>query len=194
MQNDPIARKDDCNSLRDKIEIIYKYNPTYAPEFSSLTGNEDVETLSKMYKLALSRVNAENYSQHKSMLETILPLFEVVESRKADSGTAIIAGFMLMSVQGTIKGHLETLSNLKERNNIEEQCLGLCQKISSLKSEEALHFFPLFKEYLVILIEHHDEITAPLSFEDPSKLVKDIYTEGSPEIMPLMIGQSCLII
>lgn len=185
---------DDIIHLRDKIEIIYKYNPSYVPEFTTIHEIDDLAKLNEIYRLALLRVHREKDSQHKNMLETILPLFEVVESRKEDKATGIVASFMLMSVQGTIKGHLETLSNLKERNSIEERCLVLCQSISSLRSEEAIRFFPLFKEYLVILIEHQDEITAPLSFEDPSKLVKDIYTEGSPEIMPLMMGQSCMII
>lgn len=189
--------KDESNEiihLRNKIEIIYKYNPAYVPEFKTIQEINDITTLGNIYQFALSRVRQENYSQHKTMLETILPLFEVVESRKDEMTTAIIASFMLMSVQGTIKGHLETLSNLKKRNDVEESCLNLCQQISLLKSEQAIQFFPLFKKYLVILIEHQDKITAPLSFEDPTKLVKGIYTEGSPEMIPLVMGQSCRII
>ena len=193
MENKLVVSNEDCSYLRDKIEIIYKYNPDYAPEFSTLTGEEDSDILNKIYQDALSRVRQENLSQHKKMLDTILPLFEVVESRKTEVSTAFIAGFMLMSVQGTIKGHLETLNSLKKRNIIEEQCLSLCREISSLKQEQAMQFFPLFKQYIIILIEQQDKITAPLSFEDPSKLVKEIYTEGSPDMIPMM-SQSCVIV
>lgn len=181
---------DEATHLRNKIEIIYNYNSSYVPEFAMIHTIDDPVKLNEIYELALKRVHQENYSQHKNMLDTILPLFEVVESRKGDPGTYTIAVFMLMSVQGTIKGHLETLTNLKRRNAVEEKCLNLCQQISSLTHKEAMQFFPLFKKYLVILIKHQDKITAPLSFEDPSKLVNGICKEGSPE----MILQSCLII
>lgn len=180
--------ENEVDHLRNKIEIIYKYNSSYVPEFPTIYEINDMTKLNEIYQLALSRVHQEKDSQHRNMLETILPLFEVVESRKTEASTIFIANFMLMSVQGTIKGHLETLANIKERSEVEERCLVLCQQIATLKQDCVMQFFPLFKEYLIILIEHHDKITAPLSFEDPSKLVKDM--QGSSGVM----GQTCLII
>ena len=179
--------------LRNKIEIIFNYNSEYIPEFSSLHGDEDIVELRRIYQLALSRVTKENYIQHKKILETILPLFDVVESRLDQPGTAIISNFILMSVQGTIKGHLETLSYLERRTIVEERCLVLCQKIISLGHDETIKFFPLFKEYLILLIDHQDKITAPLSFEDPTKLVNSVYQESN---IPLMIlgGPTCLLL
>ena len=173
--------------LYDKIEIIYKHNANYIPEFGDLDGSENLECLNKLHQLALTRVHEENSYRQKKMFEDILPLFDVVESKINEPSTIMVSGFMLMSVQGTIKGHLKILSNLPKRNAVEEQCFLLCQKISVLEPQQAKEFFPLFKEYIMVLSKHYEKITSPLSFEDPSKI-------ANGDNIPFLPGQQCIIV
>ena len=151
--------------LRNKIEIIHNYNASYVPDFTSLSLIEDDDRLDTIYNQALAQVRLENYSKHRRMMDTVLPLFKVVEERSHEPSTLLIANFMLMTVQETIKSHHQILSQISSRNNVEEKCLQLCHDIANLHQENAIQFFSLFKEYLTALIENHDKITRPLSFE-----------------------------
>ena len=191
------CHQDEKRHLKDKIEIIYKYNPSYVPEYLNLNEDDSLDRINEIYRLGLSRVHEENYKITRGRFAAILPLFEVVEQRQDDPTIIMASGLILMSVQGTIKGHLETLSNLEHRNSTEEECLILCQKISLLDTQHCKEFFSLFKEYIILLMDNQKEITAPLSFEDPSKLVNEVYNEGSSEIIPtlsILTNQTCRII
>lgn len=151
--------------LRNKIEIIHNYNTSYVPEFDSLALIDDLDHLNNIHQQALTKVRLENHSKYRRAMETILPLFNIVEERSQDPSILVIANFMLMTIRDTIISHRNILSQISSPNTIEERCLELCHGITNLHQNEICQFFPLFKEYLMILVENHDKISCPLSFD-----------------------------
>lgn len=170
---------EDLTHLKNKIEIIYKYNPSFVPEYQQLETIHVEDKVMAIYQNALKRAEEESTKQQGKIISNILPLFDQLQHGSNQLGAKVISNLLLTSIKGTIEGHLVTLQSLPHCNEIEQECLNICQEIMGMTKDKMANFFPLFKRYLILLSEHNAEITAPLTFADPTTLVTDVCREAT---------------
>lgn len=164
----------DIAHLKNKIEVVYKCNPCYVPEFSTIHQYQSIEELRALYELVLSRAHEDN-GGHENLFNIML-FFNAFETRPYDPSTIVISEFILAAVKDRIKGHVDAFSKLTERNSIEEECFVISQQIISLEKCRTGQFLPLFKKYLLLLIEHKNKnIRIPLFSEFTHDQSEDIF-------------------
>lgn len=168
------------SNYKTRIEIMHKYNPNYVPEFTSLCQDDDQAYLEKIYVAALEKVAQENKCHYKEMVDVIFPFFDVIDGKEKTMMTYLV----FLCLKSLITEHQDILEKITpQRNELEERCYNICQKILSLHAQKEVSYqdiFPLFKEYIFLFIEgEQGKITLP-SFDDPSRIVLGTFKDFLP--------------
>lgn len=159
-------------SLREKIDIIYNYDPSFVPEYKDISSDASQKELEVIHRQAIERARNFKESHRQKTLESMGPLFDFIENQSDPI-------LLLTSIQGIIKVYIEPLEKLKFKTKAEQDLLDVCNEILSLNSNNTSQLFPLFKKYTNLLIDcQYQKLPIP-----------EIFDRAYPEI-PL----SCLII
>jgi hypothetical protein len=139
--------------LRAKIEIIYRYDPRFVPEFSEVETCTQISRLDEIYAKASNRVRQDSRSRESKILNLFKPFLGFVEAYSNDPRMEFLITLILSAVKDKILEHHNMLLALDQRSDSEERLVSLCRQITTLTPEQGKLFFPLFGEYLGILAE-----------------------------------------